>query len=165
MCNHSINNFINTQDHLQCSTSVPVIDPMMLPRGLPILVPANLPHMAMPVNLPSFVGYPHEDPVFHVERFEEILISNLITRPEYYLIWFQYFGGGSLCLVPIQCNGELPNLAPTTSSFLTAILTSDRTTVSFGCLDRHQTRAFGGHYFLHPSVSSGMHKVCWDPAQ
>jgi hypothetical protein len=67
---------------------VPVIDPMMLPRGLPILVPANLPHMAMPVNLPSFVGYPHEDPTFHVERFEEILISNLITRPEYYLIWF-----------------------------------------------------------------------------
>jgi hypothetical protein len=67
---------------------VPVIDPMMLPRGLPILVPANLPHMAMPVNLPSFAGYPHEDPAFHVERFEEILISNLITRPEYYLIWF-----------------------------------------------------------------------------
>jgi hypothetical protein len=31
---------------------------------------------------------PHEDPAFHVERFEEILISNLITRPEYYLIWF-----------------------------------------------------------------------------
>ena len=44
--------------------------------------------MAMPVNLPSFAGYPHEDPAFHVERFEEILISNLITRPEYYLIWF-----------------------------------------------------------------------------
>jgi hypothetical protein len=67
---------------------VPVIDPMMLPRGLPILVPANLPHIAMPVNLPSFAGYPHEDPAFRVERFEEILISNLITRPEYYLIWF-----------------------------------------------------------------------------
>jgi hypothetical protein len=65
-----------------------IIDPMMLPRGLPILVPVNLPHMAMPVNLPSFAGYPHEDPAFHVERFEEILISNLITRPEYYLIWF-----------------------------------------------------------------------------
>jgi hypothetical protein len=58
---------------------VPVIDPMMLPRGLSILVPVNLPHMAMLVNLPSFVGYPHEDPAFHVERFEEILISNLIT--------------------------------------------------------------------------------------
>jgi hypothetical protein len=29
---------------------VPVIDPMMLPRGLPILVLANLPHMAMPVK-------------------------------------------------------------------------------------------------------------------
>jgi hypothetical protein len=67
---------------------VPIIDPMMLPRGLPILVPANLPHMAIPVNLPSFVGYPHEDPTFHIERFEEILISNFITRPEYYVIWF-----------------------------------------------------------------------------
>jgi hypothetical protein len=44
--------------------------------------------MAIPVNLPSFAGYPHEDPAFHVERFEEILISNLITRLEYYLIWF-----------------------------------------------------------------------------
>jgi hypothetical protein len=67
---------------------VPIIDPMMLPRGLPILVPVNLPHMAMPVNLPSFAGYPHEDPAFHVERFEEILISNLIIQPKYYLIWF-----------------------------------------------------------------------------
>jgi hypothetical protein len=42
----------------------------------------------LPVNLPFFVGYPHEDPAFYVERFEEILISNFITRPEYYLIWF-----------------------------------------------------------------------------
>jgi hypothetical protein len=95
---------------------VPVIDPMMLPRGLPDLVP-------------------------------------------------QYFGGGCLCLVPIQCNGELPNLAPIASSLLAAISTSDRTTASLGCLDRHQTRAIGGHYFLHPSVSSRMHKVCWDPTQ
>jgi hypothetical protein len=67
---------------------VPIIDPIMLPQGLSILIPANLPHMAMPVNLPSFASYPHEDLAFHVERFEEILISNLITRPKYYLIWF-----------------------------------------------------------------------------
>jgi hypothetical protein len=67
---------------------VSAIDPMILPRELPILVLTNLPHMAMPINLPTFVGYPHEDPAFHVERFEEILISNLITWPEYYMIWF-----------------------------------------------------------------------------
>jgi hypothetical protein len=68
-------------------------------------------------------------------------------------------------LVPIQCNGELLNLASTASSLLAAISTSDRTAASLGRLDRHPTRAFGGHYFLHPSVLSGMHKVCWDPAQ
>jgi hypothetical protein len=44
--------------------------------------------MVMLVNLPNFASYLHEDPAFHVERFEEILISNLITRLEYYLIWF-----------------------------------------------------------------------------
>jgi hypothetical protein len=65
----------------------PQIDPMMLPRGLPILVP-HVPQLTIPANLPKFSGSRNEDPAAHVERFEELLISSLVTRREYYLIWF-----------------------------------------------------------------------------
>ena len=67
----------------------PQIDPMMLPRGLPIEVP-QMPANAkpMPPNLPRFSGSRNEDPTVHIERFEELLISSLVTEPEYYLIWF-----------------------------------------------------------------------------
>ena len=64
------------------------IDPMMRPRGLPIVVPPNLREIPIPTNLPKFSGSRHEDPTTHVERFEEMLVSNLVTNPDHYLIWF-----------------------------------------------------------------------------
>ena len=64
------------------------IDPMMRPRGLPIVVPPNLREIPIPTHLPKFSGSPHEDPTAHVERFEELLVSSLVTNPGHYLIWF-----------------------------------------------------------------------------
>ena len=64
------------------------IDPMMRPRGLPIVVPPNLREIPIPTHLPKFSGSPHEDPTAHVERFEEMLVSSLVTNPGHYLIWF-----------------------------------------------------------------------------
>ena len=64
------------------------IDPMMRPWGLPIVVPPNLREISIPAHLPKFSGSPHEDPTAHVERFEELLVSNLVTNPGHYLIWF-----------------------------------------------------------------------------
>ena len=63
-------------------------DPMMRPRGLPIVVPPNLRKIPIPTNLPKFSRSPHEDPTAHVERFEELLVSSLVTNPSLYLIWF-----------------------------------------------------------------------------
>jgi hypothetical protein len=65
----------------------PPIDPMMLPRGLPIVVP-HIPQLTIPANLPKFSGSRNEDPAAYVERFEELLISSLVIQREYYLIWF-----------------------------------------------------------------------------
>ncbi|CAK9232645.1 unnamed protein product [Sphagnum jensenii] len=64
------------------------IDPMMLPRGLPITVPNGLKGVVIPTNLPKFTGSPNEDPATHVERFVEVLITSLVTDHDYYLIWF-----------------------------------------------------------------------------
>ena len=64
------------------------IDPMMRPRGLPIAVPPNLREIPIPTYLPKFSGSPHKDPMAHVERFEELLVSSLVTNPGHYLIWF-----------------------------------------------------------------------------
>ena len=64
------------------------IDPMMRPRGLPIVVPPNLREIPIPTNLPKFSGSWHKDPTAHVERFEEMLVSSLVTNPGHYLIWF-----------------------------------------------------------------------------
>jgi hypothetical protein len=64
------------------------IDPMMLPRGLPITVPNGLRGVAILTNLPKFTGSPNEDPATHVERFVEVLITSLVTDHDYYLIWF-----------------------------------------------------------------------------
>ena len=64
------------------------IDPMMRPRGLPIVVPPNLKEIPIPTNLPKFSGSRHKDPTAHVERFEEMLVSSLVTDPGHYLIWF-----------------------------------------------------------------------------
>ena len=64
------------------------IRPMMVPRGLPIVVPQELEVIRMPGNLPRFTGSRNEDPSTHIEKFEEHLISNLIVETRYYLIWF-----------------------------------------------------------------------------
>ena len=62
------------------------IDPMMRPRGLPIVVPPNLREILILTNLSKFSGSWHEDPTAHVERFEEMLVSSLVTDPGHYLI-------------------------------------------------------------------------------
>ena len=65
------------------------IDPMMRPRGLLIMVPHNLREIPIPSNLPKFFGSRHEDQdTAHMERFEEILVSSLVTDRSLYLIWF-----------------------------------------------------------------------------
>ena len=64
------------------------IDPMMRPQGLPIVVPPNLREIPIPTHLPKFSGSPHKDPTAHVERFEELLVSSLVTNPGHYLNWF-----------------------------------------------------------------------------
>lgn len=61
---------------------------MMLPRGLPIVVPQGLQEITIPYHLPRFSRERDDDPATHVERFEEILISSLVTNHAYYLIWF-----------------------------------------------------------------------------
>ncbi len=64
------------------------IDPMMLPKGLLIIVPNGLKGVTIPTNLLKFTGSPNEDPATHVERFVEVLITSLVTDHDYYLIWF-----------------------------------------------------------------------------
>jgi hypothetical protein len=64
----------------------PIIDPMMLPRGLPIITPQGLMPVTMLVNFPKFSRTRNEDPVAHVERFVEMLITSLVTDPNYYLV-------------------------------------------------------------------------------
>jgi hypothetical protein len=58
----------------------PIIDPMMLPRGLPIIILQGLMPVTMHVNLPKFSGTRNEDPITHVKRFVEVLITNLVTN-------------------------------------------------------------------------------------
>ena len=67
---------------------IPAIDPMILPRGLPIRVPQGLREIPIPHHLPRFSGSKDEDPSAHIEKFVEILTSSLVTDPGYYLIWF-----------------------------------------------------------------------------
>jgi hypothetical protein len=64
------------------------IDPMMLPRGLPITVPNGLRKIIIPTNLLKFIGSPNEDPTTHVEIFVKVLITSLVIDHDYYLIWF-----------------------------------------------------------------------------
>jgi hypothetical protein len=61
------------------------INLMMLPRGVPIVV-SHVPQLTIPANLPKFSGSRNEDPAAHIERFEELPISSLVIRREYYLI-------------------------------------------------------------------------------
>ena len=64
------------------------INPLVQPRGLPIVVPAGLVATAIPPNLPLFRGTKNEDPSMHVEQFIELLNTCLITDNRYYLVWF-----------------------------------------------------------------------------
>ena len=65
-----------------------LIDPLVRPRGLPIVVPQNLPAVDMPSHLPKFYGTKDEDPSRHMERYIERLASSLVTNPGYWLVWF-----------------------------------------------------------------------------
>ena len=67
---------------------IPPIDPLVRPRGLPMLVPQNLVAMDMPSNLPKFYGTRDDNPSRHMERYVERLIFSLITEQGYWLIWF-----------------------------------------------------------------------------
>ncbi len=44
--------------------------------------------ITMLANLPKFSKIRNEDPATHVERFEEVFITSLVTDPNYYLVWF-----------------------------------------------------------------------------
>lgn len=68
--------------------SVSPIEPLVRPRGLPILVLQNLAAFDMPSNLHKFWGTKNEDPSRHMERYIEILARSLITAPGYCLVWF-----------------------------------------------------------------------------
>ena len=65
---------------------MPPIDPLVRPRGLPIVVPQNLPAVDMPSHLPKFYGTKDEDPSRHMERYIERLASSLVTNPGYWLV-------------------------------------------------------------------------------
>lgn len=64
------------------------INPLVQPRGLPIVFPVGLASHSVPPNLPVFTGSRDEDPSLHVERFVEILTTSLVSDPGYYLVWF-----------------------------------------------------------------------------
>ena len=64
------------------------INPLVQPRGLPIVFPEGLASQSVPPNLPVFTGSRDEDPSSHVERFIEILTTSLVSEPGYYLVWF-----------------------------------------------------------------------------
>ena len=67
---------------------MPSIDPLMKPRGLPIVVPQNLQAVDMPSHLPTFYGTKDEHTSRHMERYIERLASSLVTSPGYWLVWF-----------------------------------------------------------------------------
>ena len=64
------------------------INPLVQPRGLPIVFPEGLVAHSVPSNLPVFTGSRDEDPSLHVERFIEILTTSLVSESGYYLVWF-----------------------------------------------------------------------------
>ena len=63
---------------------IPPIDPLVRPRGLPIVVPQNLQAVDIPSHLPKFYGTKNEDPSRHMER----LANSLVINPGYWLMWF-----------------------------------------------------------------------------
>jgi hypothetical protein len=69
-------------------SSIPFIDPLVRPRGLPFLVPQNLAAVDMPSHLPKFYETKDENPSRHMERYIERLVSSLVTNTGYWLVWF-----------------------------------------------------------------------------
>ena len=67
---------------------IPPIDPLVKPRGLPILVPQNLVATDMPTNLLKFYGTRDDGPSRHMKRYVERMIFSLITDHGYWLVWF-----------------------------------------------------------------------------
>ena len=67
---------------------IPPIDPLVRPRGLPIVVPQNLQAVDIPSHLPKFYVTKDEDPSRHVKRYMERLASSFVTNPGYWLVWF-----------------------------------------------------------------------------
>ena len=84
----------NTMDHLEgCEIPPPIasfspIDPLVRPRGLPIIVPQELVSVYILSNLPKFYETKDEDLSRHMERFVEKVISPLISNQQYWLVWF-----------------------------------------------------------------------------
>ena len=64
------------------------IDPLVRPRGLPIVVPQNLRAVDIPSHLHKFYGTKDEDPSMHMKRYMERLASSLVINPRYWLVWF-----------------------------------------------------------------------------
>ena len=67
---------------------MPPIDPLVRPRGLPIVVPQHLAAVDKPSYLPKFYETKDEDPSRHMERYNERLASSLVINPGYWLVWF-----------------------------------------------------------------------------
>ena len=66
--------------------SIPPIDPLVRPRGIPIVVPQGLVAVDMPSYLSKFYGTKDEDPSRHMERFIEKVVSSFITNHGYWLV-------------------------------------------------------------------------------
>ena len=65
---------------------MPPIDPLVKPRGLPLLDPHNLVPQDMPAGLPKFSGMRDDNPSRHMERYIERMIIALITNQGYWLV-------------------------------------------------------------------------------
>lgn len=60
---------------------------MMLPKGISIQVPHMLNNARQIFsNLLRFVGSENVNPTIHIKRYKKLLIINLVTALEYYLI-------------------------------------------------------------------------------
>lgn len=62
------------------------VDPLVQPRGLPIVVPRNLLVVDLLAHLAKFQAIKDEDPSKHMERYIEVLVSSLVTDPGYCLV-------------------------------------------------------------------------------
>ena len=77
----------NPPDHRE-PPSLPPINSLVRPRGLPILLPRNLVVLDIPSKQPKFWGTKDEDPFRHMKKYIERLASSLIINLGYWLVWF-----------------------------------------------------------------------------